>query len=354
MMRKIFKKSIYIKFASLFLVIWWSFTLISIGLIKFVIRENFTLIDARAQENLHQLSGTIDLTLVITGVLGTIAILVAVRSIVKPIQDISKASKEVAKGNFDHRLSVCGEDEIATLCRDFNAMTESLKGIGNLHENFVSNVSHEFRTPITAIKGYAKLIESESPKDQSIYQYANVIVEESERLSLLSSNLLKISELDSHILKEAISSFRLDEQLRKVVLLLEHLWGPKEISFELDLPKTVVNSDEDLLKEVWLNLIQNAIKFSENQTTIGINIEGENADGMLTVSIKDHGIGMEEDQKQRIFERFYKADSSRSGQGNGLGLVIVQKILQFLHGSIDVESQVNHGTTFYVQLKSYQ
>jgi len=165
---------------------------------------------------------------------------------------------------------------------------------------------------------------------------------------LLSSNLLKLSELDSKIIYEQAKLFSLDEQIRKTILLLEAQWSKKEIEFDIDLEETKIMGDEHLLKEVWLNLIQNAIKFSNKNGEIKIGLYKE-LDNVKVV-ISDSGIGMVEEDKKHIFERFYKGDKSRSKEGNGLGLVIVNKIIELSNGKIYFTSQINRGSTFTVEL----
>lgn len=219
-----------------------------------------------------------------------------------------------------------------------------------LRKDFVSNVSHEFKTPITSIKGFAKLIRDGQLSNDQLLEYSDIIVNESERLSLLSSNLLKLSELDSKMIREQSTSFSLDEQIRKTILILEVQWSKKEIEFDIDLEQISITGDEHLLQEVWLNLIQNAIKFSNQNGIIKIGLY-KNGD-MVKVIITDHGIGIAEEDKQRIFERFYKGDKSRSKDGNGLGLVIAKKIVELSGGKLFFESELGKGTTFTVELFS--
>ena len=213
----------------------------------------------------HRIRRLTGLTFLLSSIVGTIIILIAVRSIVKPIKRLSTASKEVAKGNFDMEVKIKSLDEIGQLTADFNLMTKELKNIDFLRKDFVSNVSHEFKTPITAIKGFAKLIRDGKLADDQLSEYSEIIVDESERLSLLSSNLLKLSELDSKMIFEQATVFSLDEQIRKTILILEGQWSKKEIEFDIELKDIKIRGDEHLIQEVWLNLIQNAIKFSNQE-----------------------------------------------------------------------------------------
>lgn len=345
-------KSIYVKFAVIFLGIWWFLHILSFCVINNVMSNNsmVKVIVGRYKlyEQFDRIRMVTKLSFLTTAIIGTIVILIAVRGIVKPIKRLSNASKEVAKGNFDVAVEVKSADEIGRLTTDFNMMTKELKNIDCLRKDFVSNVSHEFKTPITSIKGYAKLIRDGQLSAEELLEYSNIIVNESERLSLLSSNLLKISELDSKVIREQNKTFSLDEQIRKAILLLEVQWSKKDIEFDIELDKISITADEHLLQEVWINLVQNAIKFSNQNSKINITLKKINETAI--VSISDNGIGIADEDKELIFERFYKSDKSRSKEGNGLGLVIVKKIIELSNGKIYFESELSKGSTFIVEL----
>jgi len=352
MKKRFFLKSIYAKFTAIFLGIWWLLNAFTFFVISMVMSNSFLTklaIDrSELYDEFHRIRRLTGLTFLISSIVGTIIILIAVRSIVKPIKRLSKASKEVAKGNFDIEVKIKCSDEIGQLTSDFNLMTKELKNIDFLRKDFVSNVSHEFKTPITSIRGFAKLIrDGELSKDQ-LDEYSEIIVDESERLSLLSSNLLKISELDSKMIREQATVFSLDEQIRKAILILEVLWSNKEIEFDIELEEAKITADEHLLQEVWLNLIQNAIKFSNQKGIIKISLfKGLDK---VRVEITDNGAGIAQEDKELIFDRFYKGDKSHSKEGNGLGLVIVKKIVELSCGKIDFQSELNQGSTFMVEL----
>ena len=352
MKKRFFLKSIYAKFTIIFLGIWWFLNSLTFGVINIVMSNSFLTKLAIDRSELyyefHRIRMVTGLTFLFSSIVGTIIILIVVRGIVKPIKRLSTASKEVAKGNFDIEVKVKSKDEIGQLTADFNLMTKELKNIDFMRKDFVSNVSHEFKTPITAIKGFAKLIRDGKLDEVQLSEYSEIIVDESQRLSLLSSNLLKLSELDSKIIREQATVFSLDEQIRKAILILEVQWSKKEIEFDIELEEARITGDEHLLQEVWLNLIQNAIKFSNQKGIIKISLY-KKAD-KVKVQIADNGIGIADEDKERIFERFYKGDKSHSKEGNGLGLVIVKKIVELSYGKIDFESQLGKGTTFTVEL----
>lgn len=345
-------KSIYVKFAVIFLSIWWGFIAMTFAIVHTLLTRSGVNRLSLFQDELFQrfvpMRLAIEATFLFTGLLGTIAIILAVRSIVKPIKRISKMSKEVANGNFEHQVEVEGSDEIAQLGHDFNQMVLGLKSMDELHKNFAANVSHEFKTPITSIQGFAKLIrDGDLPKDQ-IREYSDIIVEESGRLSHLSSSLLRLSELDSHAIPGEKTTYSLDEQIRKTILILEPLWIHREIAFDLMLDPVRIHGDGQLLQEVWMNLIQNAIKFSGQGDEIRIRLSRSR--GEAVVSIRDRGIGIPPADQPHIFERFFKGDRSRSQEGSGLGLVIVRQIVEQAGGTVTFTSQSGQGTEFIVRL----
>jgi signal transduction histidine kinase len=292
-------------------------------------------------EEMRRLIGIIFLN---NAAIGTIVILLALRGIVKPIKKLSNASREVAAGKFDIKVEIKNQDEIGRLAADFNAMVQEIGSLDKLRREFVSNVSHEFRTPITSVRGFAKLITENAGDSAAVKEYGDTIVRESERLIALSSNLLRLSELDTKTIHNE-SVFSLDEQLRQVVLTLEPHWEPKNIEFNIDLIAISFTGDEELLRQVWLNLIQNAIKFSPDSGVIKIDLN--QIGGSVHVTITDNGVGISAEELPRIFDRFHKGGASN---GNGLGLAIAQKIVEFAGGTIWVESEVGRGTSFTVAL----
>lgn len=352
MKKRVLFKSIYAKFAFIFLVIWWTLHGLTFGVVtSFMSNSNFVDLSVDRTEyfqEFYKIRTATRVTFLISAIVGTIIILLAVRGIVKPIKRISIASKEVAHGNFDIEVEVKGKDEIGQLTSDFNLMVKELKNIDILRNNFVSDVSHEFKTPITSIKGFARLIREGQFTEEQLQEYSEIIVKESERLSLLSTNLLKLSELDSKMIREQATTFSMDEQIRNAVLILEAFWSKKEIEFDINLEKLSIAADEHLLQEVWINLIQNAIKFSNQRGIVKIN--QYKFEDTVKVEITDYGVGIANEDKNSIFERFYKGDKSRSKDGNGLGLVIVKKIVELSNGKIYFKSELGQGSTFTVEL----
>ncbi|MBQ7980650.1 MAG: HAMP domain-containing histidine kinase, partial [Oscillospiraceae bacterium] len=282
------------------------------------------------------------LFVVVPLLLGTLLIILASITVAKPVKEISKASQKVAKGDFSVRLKPEGSGEIRELADNFNSMVEELSANEYLHKEFVSNVSHEFGTPITSIRGYAKLMKRDSLTPKQRAEYADIIISESERLSRLSSDLLKLSELENKGEITERTEFALDEQIRSVIILLQHSWENKNISLDIDLDEIIYSGDEALLHQIWVNLISNAVRYTDNGGEIKIALKKRDT---VSFTITDNGKGMTEEETKNVFRRFYKADKSRSSEGTGLGLAIARKIALLHGGDITVTSSENIGTT---------
>ncbi|MBC2402831.1 sensor histidine kinase [Clostridium saccharobutylicum] len=229
-------------------------------------------------------------------------------------------------------------------------MAKQLSTMEMMRQDFVSNVSHEIQSPLTSIQGFAVLLKNDNLSKEDKKAYLEIIDTETKRLSKLSNNLLKLSALDSGAKELQIKRYDLGNQLRNVILSLEPQWSKKNIEFEIECPKTNVNADEELMSEVWINLLSNGIKFTPNDSKMYVSVKRESEN--IQVTIRDSGIGIKEQEPKRIFERFYMADKSRKRElgGNGLGLSIVKKIIDLHVGSIRVESEINRGATFIVCL----
>ncbi|UED69503.1 cell wall metabolism sensor histidine kinase WalK [Brevibacillus sp. HD3.3A] len=280
-------------------------------------------------------------------------ILIFTRYLVRPIQKLSQATKKLAEGEYEIQLDISRRDEIGELAANFAQMTESLKQLDDMRQEFVSNVSHEIQSPLASIQGFSQAIRSGGMPEAQKAEYLAIIEEESRRLSSLSKQLLTLASLDKETGLYEPSEYRLDEQLRQVVLLLERQWQQKKLELELELPDTLVTADKQLFNQVWINLLSNSIKFTPPHGTIFVSIQ-QSPD--IAVIIRDTGIGISEEERQHIFERFYKGDKSRNREatGSGLGLAIVQKIVQVAKGSIEIDSQTGVGTTIKVTLPAQE
>lgn len=272
------------------------------------------------------------------------------RKILAPVEKLSEASKKVAKGDFSVRLPVDRtSEETYTTFTNFNEMVEGLSSIETLRDDFVANVSHEFKTPLSAIEGYATLLQDESLSEKERKEYAAKILFNTRRLSDLTSNILMLSKLENRKTPPEKTTFRLDEQLREAILMLEPKWSKKNINFDLEnLPEITYNGAEPLLLQVWTNIIGNAVKFVSDGGNISVS--AEETLNFVTVKISDDGIGMSEETKYRIFDKFYQGDTSHRSGGNGLGLTLCLTIVTLCGGSIAVDSKEQQGSTFTIKL----
>lgn len=267
----------------------------------------------------------------------------------KPVFDINKASKDVINGDYTVRLS---EDnysvEINEITTNFNTMLKELSNTEILRNDFVSNVSHEFKTPLAAIEGYVTLLQEDLLEEER-QDYIEKILNNTERLSKLTKNILALSRYNNQEFVQKKENFSLDEQLRQVVVNFSGRWEENNLDLDIQLEEINFYGDKYLLYQVWSNLIDNAIKFS-NKNGI-LRVKCRRVENQIVVSIGDTGIGMNEDTKKHIFDKFYQGDSSRAVIGNGLGLALVKRIVDICGGTIDVESDLRKGTTFSVVLK---
>lgn len=271
------------------------------------------------------------------------------KNIIRPIQNMSDAFEELSKGNFDVKIPEDERiDEIREIIQHFNRMTYDLSHIETLRNDFVADVSHEFKTPIASIEGYATLLQDERLTPERRSRYVEKILDNSRKLSGLCSSILMLSKLENQELVPNKREYRLDEQIRKAVLMLENRWNAKNIEFDIELEKQVYFGSEELIAQVWSNIIDNAIRYSPIGGVIGIRMSKE-ADN-VSVTITDHGEGMSEEVQKHIFDKFYQADPSRKTDGSGLGLSLVKRILDLCGGKITVESAVGKGAAFTVFL----
>ena len=257
---------------------------------------------------------------------------------------------QISRGNFNVLIDPNDAgiyDELATA---INEMAKNLGTLENMRQDFISNISHEIQSPLTSIGGFAVLLQGDNLTDEQRLHYAVIIKSECERLSRMSENLLKLSALESKDSTLSLTEFRLDRQIKNIILTLEPQWSSKSILPEVSLPVTEYMGDEELLSQLWINLLGNAIKFTPPQGKISVKLTIET--DFYRIDIADTGIGMDAESQIHIFERFYKADKSRDRAlgGNGLGLSLVKKIAQLHGGHITVESRLNKGSVFSVFL----
>ncbi len=270
-----------------------------------------------------------------------------------PILKINDAARKVSRGDFSVRLEEKSiAKEIEEIAKSFNIMVKELSNTETLRNDFISNVSHEFKTPLSAIEGYATLLQDERLSKEEQATYVSRILENTSRLSKLTQSILSLSKLENQEIVLQQESFMLDEQIRRVLLSYEPLWEEKELNIDLALEATQIYGSKSLLAQVWSNLIDNAIKFSRPGGTLSISCGV--FDGRIVVRIRDTGVGMSEEVRKHAFDKFYQGERSHSGQGSGLGLALVQRIVSLSGGSVDLQSREGKGTEITVSLKNEQ
>lgn len=286
---------------------------------------------------------------IVSVLIGTLFSRIFGKRIIKSIEEISEATKEVAKGNFAISLNEENPvDEISSMARNFNIMTKELANIEIFRSDFINNVSHEFRTPLSAIEGYASLLQDKSLSQEEREVYASKIIHNTRRLTSLTGNILELSRLENHEINIERKKYSLDEQIREIILMFEDQWSDKNLDLDVDLESVDYFGNIELLGQVWQNLISNSIKYTEENGNIGIQLR-ENVK-TVAVTIVDSGIGIDKEIQGRIFEKFYQEDTSHSTMGNGLGLAIAKQIIDLHEGRIFVSSDKNEGATFRVEL----
>lgn len=292
------------------------------------------------------------LRVLLISILSGAAIAVGLSKIfVSPMMKLGDAMRKVAGGDFTVRLDCTSKiRDVREVYGSFNTMVKELGNTETLQTDFVSNVSHEFKTPINAIEGYASLLQDSQLTDEQKNAYIDKIIFNTRRLSDLVGNILLLSKVNNQTISLKASTFRLDEQVRQSILALESKWEKKEIEFDIDLDEIEHTGYENLLSHVWLNLIDNAVKFSPQNGQIRIRLK--QLAGSVTFSIWDNGLPIPEADIDRIFNKFYQGDNSHASEGNGLGLALVRKIVAAAHGTINVTSSEDAGTEFVVALLS--
>lgn len=285
---------------------------------------------------------------IISILIGTILTLCIGHLPLRPLYTFMQAIHSVSDGNFHTKIYLEHPKEFRELSRCFNQMTEELAGIEMLRSDFINNFSHEFKTPMVSILGFAQLLKKGNLNASEQAEYLDIIIDEAKRLTALSTNILNLSKVESMSLLTDSTTFNAGEQIRECVVLLEKKWAEKGISFDLHLLEQNIDGNAHLLKQVWTNLIDNAIKFSPVKSEIVLSMDKHS--DTFTVTITDYGCGMDEKTQHYIFDKFYQGDSSHSSEGNGLGLALVKKIIELHHGTITVNSQPLQGSSFMVTL----
>ncbi|WP_037284454.1 sensor histidine kinase [Saccharibacillus sacchari] len=281
-----------------------------------------------------------------------VAILIMVNSVlIKPLRRMIAAMNELAKGNFSTRIRLGKGShslEINEFANSYNKAAEELGGVELLRKDFINNFSHEFKTPIISIKGFAELLREGAVTEEERDEYLDIMIAESDRLAQLASSILELSRLESSRIESEKETFSVSEQVRRVILMAESKWSARDLDFDLEIEEADYIGSSRLMNHVWVNVLDNAIKFSPDGAKLTIRVINEAK--AVRVSIRDEGPGMDEATLTRIFDQFYQGDTSHASEGNGLGMTLVYKVLRLHEADIHIDSAPGTGTTVTVTL----
>lgn len=283
--------------------------------------------------------------------IGFVVAITATTIPLKPVSNLILQMNRLASGDFQARLRfgrlLTSHPAFAELTDSFNKMAEELGNTEMLRNDFINNFSHEFKTPIVSVAGFAKVLKRGDLTPEQQAEYLNIIEAESLRLSYMATNVLNLTRIENQSILTNVSRFNLSEQIRSCILLLEHKWAPKELEWSLDFGEHQVWGNEELLKQVWINLLDNGIKFSDKGDVVEVRMA--ETEKKLCVSVVNSGPEIPEEAREKIFNKFYQADESHSGEGNGVGLAIVKRVTQLHGGRVLVRSEKGV-TEFTVEL----
>lgn len=313
-----------------------------------LIREEILFVPAGLSVDMGRLILFYALTSVPTGLLIS---LVVVRFPLRPVRELIDGMNRLGSGDFRTRIRVGAimrrYSPFVEVADSFNKMAEQLESTEMLRSDFINNFSHEFKTPIVSIAGFAKLLRRGNLTGEERQEDLRIIEEESIRLSLLATNVLNLTKVENQTILTDVTCYNLSEQLRSCILLLESKWSKKDLELEPDFAEYKIEASAELLRQVWINLLDNAIKFSPEGHTVRVEIR-PHTDG-IQVRISNTGSEIPPDKQDKIFRKFYQADESHKREGNGVGLAIVKRIVELHGGEITVESG-HDVTTFSVLL----
>lgn len=287
----------------------------------------------------------------ISMVFGAVIALVASKVPLRPVRELMESMDKLASGDFHTRVQagfwLRKHRNLFALTRSFNKMAEQLENTEMLRSDFINNFSHEFKTPIVSIAGFAKLLRRADLTEETKSEYLAIIEEESLRLSYMATNVLNLTKIENQSILSDAAVYNVSEQLRSSVLLLEDEWTRKNLELEMNFDEFTVCASEELMKQVFINLLDNAMKFAPEGGTVRIEVEQNARD--TRVSVSNNGPMIPKEQKEKIFRKFYQADESHAAKGNGIGLAIVHRVMVLHGGRVEVDSD-EHWTTFMVIL----
>lgn len=269
-------------------------------------------------------------------IVGTIMSAFLSRIAINPVSEVIDGMNSLASGDYSVRLPDGNYDVTRKVSDSFNKLAGELQNTEMLRSDFINNFSHEFKTPIVSILGFAKVLHKGKLSSEAQMEYVEVIEEEAERLSNMATNVLNLTKIENQSILTGVSEFNLSEQIRSCVILLEKKWASKNLDMQIGFDEHMICGNQEMLKQVWINLLDNAIKFSPDGSAVAITIREK--DDFTEISIANSGEEISEADRVRIFNKFYQADVSHSGAGNGIGLAIVKRVVELHNGKTDVKS----------------
>ena len=325
--------------------------LLAIGLVFLLIRLN--VFEGIPEE--IRMSNIVLILILTSAVMGWALVLLLGKFPLMPINQLVNGLNSLATGNFKTRITYKNLLKNVQTFREieetFNKLAKELESTEMLRSDFINNFSHEFKTPIVSIAGFAKLLKKGNLTEEQKRQYLEAIEEESMRLAYMATNILNMTKIENQEILTDITQFNLSEQVRFSVLLLEEKWAKKNIDLQLDFDEYIIEANEELLKQVWINLVDNAVKFSPCGAEVSLDIREMGKS--FFVSVSNRGQDIPSDKQKRLFHKFYQADESHAQEGNGIGLAIVKKIVDLHDGKISFQSE-NGLTVFTVELPKKQ
>ena len=302
-----------------------------------------------------RMSNVLMVMALISLVMGATLVFIVSKISVNPIDKFVNGLNSLAAGNFKTRISYKGalanQSSVREVTDSFNKLARELENTEMLRSDFINNFSHEFKTPIVSIAGFAKLLQKGNLTEEQRMQYLNAIEEESMRLSYMATNILNMTKIENQEILTDVTRFNLSEQIRFAVLLMEEQWTKKNIELQLDFDEHEIEANEELLKQIWINLVGNAVKFAPRCATVAIDICAT-AQSFI-VSVSNTGQDIPPEKQKKLFNKFYQADESHAQEGNGIGLAVVKKIVDLHGGWVSVKSEKGM-TVFTVELPKVQ
>lgn len=297
---------------------------------------------------------TLDSVLFAGGIFVPLAIILGIsnhnmfKNTYKQFADLADGLEKAVEGDFYAKLDPSKVDIMSKVYENFNRVTDELKNVRNMQEEFVNNYSHELRTPITSIKGFTEMLLEEDVSEEDRKKYLKIILDSANRLTNLAEESILMTKLESQVILEK-EEYSLSEQIRNCIIMLEPQWSAKNIDINVEIEEITYNGNKDIMQHLWMNLINNSIKYNKENGKLNISLKKNNKNEII-VTISDTGIGMTEEQILHIFEKYYQVEKNKTIQGLGLGLTIVNKILNLINGKIEVTSKLGEGSTFTVVL----